>query len=80
MQRTDTTVFTSAQNVCFQISSLAELSELNSHYKELQRLVLANNSLVSLAGLETSWLPRTGLVSLDVRSNKIQVVVSRKKI
>ena len=68
------------QNVGFQISSLAELAELNSHYKELQRLVLANNSLVSLAGLETSWLPRTGLVSLDVRSNKIQVVLREKNM
>ena len=57
-----------------QISSLEAVSHLNPDYKRLEKLVLNNNSLVSLAGLETSWVHRTGPSLLDLRNNHIREV------
>ena len=57
-----------------QISSLEAVSHLNPDYKRLEKLVLNNNSLVSLAGLETSWVHRTGPSLLDLRNNDIREV------
>ena len=59
-----------------QISSLEAVSHLNPDYKRLEKLVLNNNSLVSLAGLETSWVHRTGPSLLDLRNNDIREVSS----
>jgi len=55
-----------------QVSSLDLLSNLNPDYKNIERLILNNNSLKSLQGLENSWLQRNGPVLLDVRDNFIQ--------
>ena len=57
-----------------QISSLEPLSHLNPDYKSLERLVLNNNSLASLDGLETSWVHRNGPSLLDIRNNDIRKV------
>ena len=61
-----------------QISSLEAVSHLNPDYKRLEKLVLNNNSLVSLAGLETSWVHRTGPSLLDLRNNNIREVTLSK--
>jgi hypothetical protein len=58
-----------------QLSSLDLLSNLNPDYKSIERLVLPNNSLKSLQGLENSWLQRNGPVLLDVRHNFITQVI-----
>ena len=65
-----------AHPCCVQISSLEAVSHLNPDYKRLEKLVLNNNSLVSLAGLETSWVHRTGPSLLDLRNNHIREVSS----
>lgn len=57
-----------------QISSLEPLSHLNPDYKHLERLVLNNNSLTSLSGLETSWVHRNGPSLFDIRNNLIRKV------
>ena len=57
-----------------QISSLEPLSHLNPDYKHLEGLVLNNNSLASLSGLETSWVQRNGPSLLDIRNNDIRKV------
>ena len=62
-----------------QISSLEAVSHLNPDYKRLEKLVLNNNSLVSLAGLETSWVHRTGPSLLDLRNNDIREVSTLPK-
>ena len=62
-----------------QISSLEAVSHLNPDYKRLEKLVLNNNSLVSLAGLETSWVHRTGPSLLDLRNNNIREVSTLSK-
>ena len=62
-----------------QISSLEAVSHLNPDYKRLEKLVLNNNSLVSLAGLETSWVHRTGPSLLDLRNNNIREVGTLSK-
>ena len=62
-----------------QISSLEAVSHLNPDYKRLEKLVLNNNSLVSLAGLETSWVHRTGPSLLDLRNNDIREVSTLSK-
>jgi len=54
-----------------QVASLDLLSDLYPDYKSIERLILSNNSLKSLEGLEKSWLQRTGPVLLDVRDNFI---------
>ena len=58
-----------------QVSSLDLLSNLNPDYKSMERLILTNNSLKSLQGLENSWLQRNGPVLLDVRDNFITQVI-----
>ena len=50
------------------------MSHLNPDYKHVEKLVLNNNSLTSLSGLETSWLHRTGPILLDLRNNFIREV------
>jgi len=45
---------------------------MNPDYKNIERLILTNNSLQSLQGLENSWLQRNGPALLDVRDNFIQ--------
>jgi len=52
-----------------QISSLMDLSDMNPGYKDIEKLIVANNSLKSLQGLENSWLQHNGPVLLDVRNN-----------
>jgi len=54
-----------------QVSSMELLSNLNPDYKSIERLILTNNSLKSLQGLENSWLQKNGPVLLDVRDNFI---------
>ena len=59
----------------YQVSSLYLLSDLNNDYKSIERLILSNNSLKSLQGLENSWLQKNGPVLLDVRDNLITQVI-----
>eukprot|EP00092_Neocalanus_flemingeri_P023132 GFUD01025081.1.p1 GENE.GFUD01025081.1~~GFUD01025081.1.p1 ORF type:complete len:565 (+),score=137.16 GFUD01025081.1:64-1758(+) len=54
------------------ILSLDLMASLNPDYKNIERLILTNNSLKSLQGLENSWLQRNGPVLLDVRDNFIE--------
>ena len=42
---------------------------MNPGYKDIEKLIVANNSLKSLQGLENSWLQYNGPVLLDVRNN-----------
>ena len=58
-----------------QVSSLDLLSNLNADYKSIERLILRNNYLKSLQGLENPWLQRNGPVLLDVRDNFITQVI-----
>ena len=57
-----------------QITSLEAMSHLNPDYKHIERLVLNNNSLSSIHGLESSWLHRNGPSLLDLRNNFIREV------
>ena len=50
------------------------------YYKHVEKLVLNNNSLTSLSGLETSWLHRTGPILLDLRNNFIREVSGVAKL
>lgn len=50
------------------------MSHLNPDYKHVEKLVLNNNSITSLSGLETSWLHKTGPVLVDLRNNFIREV------
>ena len=50
------------------------MSHLNPDYKHVEKLVLNNNSITSLSGLETSWLHKTGPVLMDLRNNFIREV------
>ena len=59
----------------YQVSSLYLLSDLNNDYKSIERLILSNNSLKSLQGLENSWLQKNGPVLLDVRNNLLTQVI-----
>jgi len=63
------TVFLNLENN--QIRSLDAMSMLNPDYKHIQKLVLNNNSLTSLRGIETSWLHKNGPSLLDLRNNFI---------
>ena len=47
---------------------------MNPDYKSIEKLVLANNSISSLRGFETSWLYKTGPTLLDLRHNNIREV------
>ena len=59
------------QLIFSQVSSLGPLSDISPDYKDLEKLILSNNSLKSLQGLENSWLQSHGPVLLDVRDNFI---------